>query len=83
MTREDRSILHDVAAALESGNASPGERLSLANALRLIVALDEARQTTETIASKDHKCGDCGAALSFKFNGGNPGWFVTEGGNER
>lgn len=80
MTADDRNILRDVAAALEAGNASPLERASLANALRLIVALDEARQTTEMLAGKEHKCGDCGATLEFRFNGGDARWFVTESG---
>lgn len=31
-------------------------------------------------AAKDHKCSECRSTLSWRFNGGNPAWFVIERG---
>lgn len=32
-------------------------------------------------ATKEHKCSECDATISYKWNNGNPDWFVTEAGN--
>lgn len=62
MNADDRNILHDVAAALEAGNASLLERASLANAVRLIVACDEAAQT-KAMGKQEMKMSDAAPEL--------------------
>lgn len=54
------------------------EILSLRKQLDNVKAKLKASEAQLDRAMKDHVCSVCESTLSYRFNGGNPAWFVIE-----